>query len=590
MKLPPTKTNQRGVLETVLWQVMPLSCLALLGIWLLVAAGGEWLLKKRSIEYLEATAQQQTWIVVEKVEGLMERLRDVANNALTINAFLDPVSVEHFIEPFFSSLRFGAFESPVVKMVDFTGQVVASNDAAKLTDDDSFEKDMLNRVVDGHETIMIVGGSLVAAVPIHVGSLPEGGIFIKLSEADTRILLSSKDAGTLVWLQNASQSTLHGMAQDEIEARKADGMVISERIALPSFPSLSLVSAVPNTDNDGLVDILHGFLFFAFFADLAALLVAIYMAASLVARPLNGLVGKIQSFQGLTGPEARLATEGPAEIANLAHAFNDATERQTELTERLEKSLANEQKLNNLQRQFVSLVSHEFRTPLAVIDGNAQRVLRKVDTMPRDRITGALEKTRTAVAKLIALMETVLSSSKIDAGTIEFNPEPCPLLEILEESIENQHEVSKNHCIIASIGQLNPTIIADKKLVHHIFANLLSNAVKYSPNADRVWVDGHREGEWVVISFRDEGVGIPKEQIEKLFSQFFRASTAKGIAGTGIGLNLVKKLVELHGGSVAVESVEGVGSTFRVKLPIGGPKGRLVEDAPTTDLLESAVA
>lgn len=589
MKPSSNKTDQRGVLETVLWKVMPLSCLALLGIWILVAVGGDWLLKKRSVDYLEDAAQQQSWIVVGKVEGLMERLRDVANNALTINAFLDPVSVEHFLEPFFSSLRFGNFESPIVVMVDFTGQMVASNDAAKSASGDPFEKELLERVIDGHETLTVVGGSLVVAVPIRVGSLPEGGIFIKLSGADTKRLLSPKDEGTLVWLQDAGGAMLHGAAQGEIEDRKADGMVVSEQIAIPSFPSLALVSAVPDDDGDGLVSILHGFLFFAFFADLAALLIAIYMAASLVARPLNRLVGKIQSFQGLTGPDARLATEGPAEIANLAHAFNHATERQTELTERLEEALASEQELNNLQRQFVSLVSHEFRTPLAVIDSNAQRVLRKLKTMPHDRIVSALEKTRTAVAKLIELMETVLSSSKVDAGTIEFNPGPCPLVDILEESIENQQEISRNHRIITDIDQLNPTIIADKKLIHHIFANLLSNAVKYSPDADVVWVNGRVEGDAVIIAFRDEGVGIPKEQVKKLFGQFFRATTSKGIAGTGIGLNLVKKLVELHGGSVTVDSVEGEGSTFKVTLPIGGPEDTSIEEAPANDLLEPAV-
>ena len=392
-----------------------------------------------------------------------------------------------------------------------------------------------------------------------------------MAKADTQSFLSSNDAGTL-------------------EDGKADGMVISEKITIPSFPSLALVSAVPNDDRDGLVDILHGFLFLAFFADLVALLIAIYMAASLVARPLNGLVGKIQSFQGLTGPGARLGTEGPAEIANLAHAFNDATERQTELTERLEEALAAEQELNNLQRQFVSLVSHEFRTPLAVIDGNAQQVLRKLETMPRDRIVGSLEKTRNAVAKLIELMETVLSSSKVDAGTIEFNPGPCPLAEILGEAIETRQEISKGHRIIADIDRLASTIVADRQLIHHIFANLLSNAVKYSPNADAVWVDGWVDGDSVIISFRDEGVGIPREQIDKLFSQFFRATTAKGIAGTGIGLNLVKKLVELHGGSVAVKSEEGKGSTFQVKLPINGPKSRNVQEAQAAGLLEAAVA
>ena len=274
-----------------------------------------------------------------------------------------------------------------------------------------------------------------------------------------------------------------------------------------------------------------------------------------------------------------MATDGPDEIANLAHAFNDAANRQTDLTQRLEEALASEQELNNLQRQFVSLVSHEFRTPLAIVDGNAQLVLRKIETISRDRIGAALEKSRTAVARLIELMETVLSSSKLESGMIEFNPTSCALIEIVSESIENQQQISKTHRIVSTIDQLPESIVADRKLVSHIFTNLLSNAVKYSPNADTVWIDGHLDAGIAVISVRDEGVGIPENQMENLFGQFFRARTAQGIAGTGIGLYLVKKLVEMHGGSIQVQSVENQGSTFEVRLPVDGPIGSLEPEA-----------
>jgi len=535
-----------------------------------VAIGGEWLLQQRTAQHLDFAAEQQTRTIVQDIEGLTERLREVANNALTINAFVDPLSVEHFLQPFFRSLRFGGFTSSVIVMTDFSGQVIASNDPTISRENLTFIQTSLGQVMSGDEVLTIDDGSLVAAVPIRVGTLPEGGLFIKLSPKDTRQLMTSKNSSEFVWLETDDRDIIFKSADDKEIAAQIDGMTLSKPIAIPSFPSLTMTTGMIDTEQNQLVSFLHGFLLVAFLLDLAALIAGIYMAASLVANPLNKLVNKIQSFQELTGPEARLATTGPDEIANLAHAFNEATSRQTELTHRLEEALASEQELNNLQRQFVSLVSHEFRTPLAIVDGNAQRILRKLETMPRDRIGGALEKCRTAVSRLIELMETVLSSSKIESGTIEFNPQSCALAEILTEAIDNQQEITKTHKINSDIELLPTSIIADQKLIRHIFTNLLSNAVKYSPNADTVWVKGRCEEGMAIISVRDQGVGIPDGQMDKLFGQFFRASTARGIAGTGIGLHLVKKLVEIHGGTIHVESIENEGSTFEVRLPVAG--------------------
>ena len=568
------------MLNTVLWRVIPPSCIALLIIWVLVAIGGGWLLQQRSTQHLELAAERQTLAIVQDIEGLVSRLREISSNALIVNSFVDPLSVEHFIRPFFRSLRFGDLNSSVIVMTDFSGQIIASNETTGATKDLDFILTSLDRVIGGEEFLTIGDdGSLVAAVPILVGTLPEGGLFIKLSREDTEKLISEENARELVWVESADGGLLYSTSDNAVESDVTGDAIASDPLQIPGFSDLSITSAVVSEGQSELVRLLHGFLLLAFLLDLAALIVGIYMAASLVATPLNNLVSKIQSFQGLTGPEVRLATDGPEEIANLAHAFNDATNRQTDLTLRLEEALASEQELNNLQRQFVSLVSHEFRTPLAIVDGNAQLVLRKIETISRDRIGAALEKSRTAVARLIELMETVLSSSKLESGTIEFNPTTCALIEIVAESVDNQQQISKTHRIVSTIDQLPESIVADRKLVSHIFTNLLSNAVKYSPNTDTVWVDGHFEAGVAVISVRDEGVGIPENQMKNLFGQFFRASTAQGIAGTGIGLYLVKKLVEMHGGSIHVQSVENQGSTFEVRLPVDGPKSMLEPEA-----------
>ena len=134
-----------------------------------------------------------------------------------------------------------------------------------------------------------------------------------------------------------------------------------------------------------------------------------------------------------------------------------------------------------------------------------------------------------------------------------------------------QLEINEDYEIICDLKHLPDSIIGDELALEQILDNLLSNAVKYSPNGPKITVRGWCEGSNTFLSISDRGVGIDEEELPKMFGRFFRASTSAGIPGTGIGLNLAKSLVELHDGSIYVESKKGHGSTFTVRLPIDGP-------------------
>ena len=164
-------------------------------------------------------------------------------------------------------------------------------------------------------------------------------------------------------------------------------------------------------------------------------------------------------------------------------------------------------------------------------------------------------------------MESVLSSASLEAGSIAFNPIQMDLKALVQKVCDNHQEITSKHTINTDIEALPEAFLGDPKLLHQVVNNLLSNAVKYSPNANRVDITGRLVEDNFEIAFRDFGVGIPKDEIPKLFQRFFRASTSNGIQGTGIGLNLVKSLVEMHEGVMVVESTEGEGSTFTIKLP-----------------------
>ncbi len=567
---------QQGVLSTVLWKVVPPACVALLVIWLLVGIGGVWVLKQNSAQGLKAAAEQQSWAVAEKVDNFYDSLRGVADNALTINAFVDPLSVEHFLQPLFRSFRIGAYSSLEITMTDFTGAVMASNrpvsDEVALPPRDLW----LTPAMEGEDVLTVNNGALIAAVPVRIGALPEGAILVTLSPADTKVLFSSHKHEGQVQLRDHNEGVLF---ETDTGPSLSNTLIESAKVELPKFPGLALSSVIHPDQETPFIHVLHGFLLVAFLADLVALVFGIYMTASLVAKPLNRLVAKIQSMQKLTDPNERLAVEGPRELRNLASAFNAAAGRQADLTTSLEDALVNEKAINETQRQFVSLVSHEFRTPLAIIDGQAQRTIRRIDKMSQEDIKTTMEKCRTSVARLIGLIESVLSSSRLEAGAIAFNPGPCGLTDLLVDAAKGQEGIEGSHKIVLDIETLPDQIVADEKLMRQVFTNLLSNAVKYSPGASTVWVNGYLDGSDVVIAVRDEGVGIPEEEVGKLFKRFFRASTASGIAGTGIGLHLVKQLIEMHRGEISVTSIAEQGTTFTVRFPFEPPSENQAEAA-----------
>ena len=235
--------------------------------------------------------------------------------------------------------------------------------------------------------------------------------------------------------------------------------------------------------------------------------------------------------------------------------------------EKLDLLLRQEQEKMQLQRKFVAMVSHEFRTPLAIIDGQAQGVLRRLDRVEPDALANRMTKVKTAVERLIALMETMLTSSRLEAGTIEFKPKVHDLRELVEEICAHQRDVSPSHDIVVNVEALPHAYEGDPRLLRQVMTNLLSNAVKYSPDAKRVDVTAVEDDHSLHIHVRDYGVGIPEEELPKLSQQFFRASTSTGISGTGIGLNLVRAFIDMHGGSMTVSSIVDEGSTFSIHLP-----------------------
>jgi signal transduction histidine kinase len=235
----------------------------------------------------------------------------------------------------------------------------------------------------------------------------------------------------------------------------------------------------------------------------------------------------------------------------------------------LEEQLAQEQRLALMQRNFVSMASHEFRTPLTVIDGHARRLDKTKDAVKSAEIGERAGKIRSAVLRMTHLIDHLLNSSRtIDGGReLYLQLAEMDLTAVLQEVCQLHRDMVPGPHITERFSAAPVPMVGDPKLLFQVFSNLLANAVKYSPGGASIEVEASSTADEAVVTVRDRGIGIPADDLERLFERYHRGRNVSGIVGTGMGLYLVKTAVDLHHGSVEAQSKENEGSCFIVRLP-----------------------
>jgi signal transduction histidine kinase len=253
-----------------------------------------------------------------------------------------------------------------------------------------------------------------------------------------------------------------------------------------------------------------------------------------------------------------------------AVALATSQRRLLEQAAALEAGLENERRLTAQQRDFVSMTSHEFRTPLTVIDGHAQRLIKMQDRLDATDAAERGARIRSAVQRITNIMDSLLGASRVLDGRAAFDPGNIDPGALLRDACQAHRDANRGAVIVEDFASLPAAIVGDAKLLFHAFSNLISNAIKYSPATSPIEVKAQQESGWLVVQVRDHGIGIPARDRERLFERYFRGSNATGVAGTGVGLHLVSMVVALHEGEIFVESLEGVGSRFVLRLPLPG--------------------
>lgn len=254
--------------------------------------------------------------------------------------------------------------------------------------------------------------------------------------------------------------------------------------------------------------------------------------------------------------------------AELVCTVRDITERK-KVEETLQQTLTKERELSELKSRFVSMASHEFRTPLAAILTLTETLSSYRARMTDEQIDQRLQRIREQIGYLTEIMNDVLHLAQLQARRAEFNPTLLDLDALCRNVIDEfQSRPNTVHYFAYTCDPTAHEVRLDRKLMRQILSNLLSNAVKYSAKDTLIKIDLYYSGSNIVLKISDQGIGIPAKDLTLLFDAFHRAENVGTISGTGLGLTITKESVELHGGTIMVESQENRGTTFTITLPI----------------------
>ena len=249
--------------------------------------------------------------------------------------------------------------------------------------------------------------------------------------------------------------------------------------------------------------------------------------------------------------------DGEGNVIGIVHAISDISERK---------------EIERMKSEFVSMVSHELRTPLTSLRGFVELMLGR--DYPPEKQRHFLQVIHKESQRLTDLVNDVLDLQRIESGQQVFRFEPVSIAEIVQTTADVFAGTGAEHAIVQEVAADVPLVLAEPERIRQVIGNLVSNALKYSPDGGVVRIGACTEGHEVVVWVADQGIGIAPEQLSKVFSRFYRVdnTATRKIGGTGLGLALVKDIVEAHGGRAWAESIPGKGSTFYFTLKFAQPE------------------
>lgn len=264
----------------------------------------------------------------------------------------------------------------------------------------------------------------------------------------------------------------------------------------------------------------------------------------------------------------------PSEMKSSVLSIRDITARK-ESEETLRQALLREIETSSLKTRFLSMASHDLRTPLSVIQSSAELLTLYESQLSEERRSKALRRIQASVGNMVTLLDDILTVGRAEAGKLQFKPHPINITDFCRDLLQEfEATIGMEHSFQSTLECEFPFVVMDPKLVRHMLSNLLSNAIKYSPAGSTIRFHVRCQDDRAEFMVSDEGIGIPADDQQRLFQAFHRAGNVGNIPGTGLGLMIVMQAVTLHGGTLSFESEEGSGTTFTLTVPFGAKEAR----------------
>lgn len=271
-----------------------------------------------------------------------------------------------------------------------------------------------------------------------------------------------------------------------------------------------------------------------------------------------------------TGYElARLNQELEKKVQDRTLELAEMIRKLTESKRETDLALQKERELNNLKSRFISTASHEFRTPLATIMSSVSLTGKYAESMDKTNMLKHISRVKSSVNHLTDILNDFLSLDKLEEGAIMANPEQVSLNTLIGDITEEIKPIAKAGQRISFTGiRSNDNLFIDKRILRNIMTNLISNAIKYSNENTQIDIRASLGKDSLVLQIKDQGIGIPIEDQPHIFERFYRANNIGNMQGTGLGLNIVRKYVELLGGTIQFKSIPDRGTTFTLEIPV----------------------
>lgn len=258
------------------------------------------------------------------------------------------------------------------------------------------------------------------------------------------------------------------------------------------------------------------------------------------------------------------------EVEERTLVLKEAIQKLEKTKDELDRALKREQELNLMKSRFITIASHEFRTPLATVLSSLSLVEKYGDLDENEKRNKHIHRIKSSVRNLTDILNDFLSLNKLEEGKVVVAPENFAINDFLEEICQQMQGIAKKGQTVECICETTEPsceVRLDTKLIKNIVINLISNAIKFSPEDSRIQIKGSLTSLQVVISIKDEGIGIPEAEKKHVFERFYRMSNAEAIQGTGLGLSIVNQYILLLKGKIDFVSEENKGTEFIITLP-----------------------